>query len=447
MMSQSTRAGLLSIVVAIFIFIAYWQSVLDPMRHEFEPNMTNVGQAEQQLPIEFSLAAATGFREAVAGMLWVRTDEFFHEGNYDAIVPMVRIITWLDPHNADVYQTGAWHLDYNFTDAAQRSDRRYIPLALALLKEGIANNPTDSTMYADLAFTHYYRKIGDYPNAVLWFQKGQALSATEPRTWDVTAVGHGLAHAYLACGMIPQAIAEWKLCIAAHAANGGNDQHNVIEHAGMIVAEKNLKETELRAKWRPIMEKPPIDVNFDDTLTRVAPMVFMLTGHASFIGSTNFVLETGAHKWGPADGCRVEIRLQDADYQFPKDQTFSLGTGVEKNVTIMQDSVSINKGVFKKRLDMSTDHGGSDPMYSFAAPKYTVTLWFNPGSEMDNPPFVADRIGWKGEGLSDRDPKLIDTSGELPGTDNDHVQGFRMLKKVIYLTRDDIMGQGIKEFH
>ena len=38
---------------------------------------------------------------------------------------MIRIITWLDPHQTDVYQTGAWHMDYNFTDNSQRSDRRY----------------------------------------------------------------------------------------------------------------------------------------------------------------------------------------------------------------------------------------------------------------------------------------------------------------------------------
>ena len=29
---------------------------------------------------------------------------------------MIRIITWLDPHFIDVYETGAWHMDYNFTD-------------------------------------------------------------------------------------------------------------------------------------------------------------------------------------------------------------------------------------------------------------------------------------------------------------------------------------------
>ena len=65
---------------------------------------------------EFLLLPLLGFREAAAGLLWVRCDEFFHSGDYDAILPLVRLITWLDPHADNVYVTGAWHLDYNFTD-------------------------------------------------------------------------------------------------------------------------------------------------------------------------------------------------------------------------------------------------------------------------------------------------------------------------------------------
>jgi hypothetical protein len=67
------------------------------------------------LPFEYSLAALSGFRQVIAGLLWVRSDAFFHSGNYDAILPMIRLITWLDPNWLDVYATGAWHLMYNFT--------------------------------------------------------------------------------------------------------------------------------------------------------------------------------------------------------------------------------------------------------------------------------------------------------------------------------------------
>ena len=121
---------------------------------------------------EFALGAFTGFREAIAGMLWVRTDEFFHNGDYEAIMPMIRIITWLDPHQIDVYETGAWHMDYNFTDSQERADKRYIPMSLALINEGIANNPGEPDLYADKAFVHYFRKIEDFPKSAQAFQDG-----------------------------------------------------------------------------------------------------------------------------------------------------------------------------------------------------------------------------------------------------------------------------------
>ena len=53
-------------------------------------------------------------------------------------------------------------------------------------------------------------------------------------------------------------------------------------------------------------------------------------------------------------------------------------------------------------------------MYSFTAPKYTVTVWFNPCNPNDCPINVQDRIGWLGEGMTDSDPSVIDTSGHHP---------------------------------
>src|SRR5437868_4628852 len=73
------------------------------------------------------LVALAGFREMIAGILWVRADSFFDNGNYDAVLPIIRLVTILDPHQVDVYATGMWHIGYNFTDEESRSDRRYLP--------------------------------------------------------------------------------------------------------------------------------------------------------------------------------------------------------------------------------------------------------------------------------------------------------------------------------
>ena len=439
-------------IVVVLAAAVYFQHIIDPQRHQFEPKITNVNLAVQQLPIEFALGAATGFREAIAGLLWVRTDDFFDQGDFDAVVPMVRIITWLDPHDIDVYETGAWHMDYNFTDSEQRSDRRYIPVSIALMEEGIANNPNDITLYSDLAFTHESRKVEDYPQAVYWYEQGQKVVENSNIDFDTTTLGHGLAHAYESCGETDKCIAEWKWCIAQHQAAIKNNPTDFATTEALHAATKNLQEEELRAKWRSIMTKPPINVNFDATITRIAPMVLMVSGHANFIGSKMFVLETGQHDFGPIDGCRIEMRLQDSDYTIPVHTSFSLNSNLNPSVTIMQDESSVTGGTFQKKLDLSKDHYGAEPMYPFIAPKYTFTFWFNPGNPNDCPVFASDRIGLLGQGLATNQP-YIDTDGDLPGTPPedgqscDHIKGMYLIKKTITLTRDDIMSPGLAVFH
>ena len=442
-MSTTNRPLVIAVIFLLFIPVVLLQAIIDPQRHQFEPDLHNSGEAIKQLPIEFALGAATGFSQAIAGLLWVRTDEFFDKGNYDAIVPMVRIITWLDTHNIDVYETGAWHLDYNFTDADQRSDRRYIPVSIALLEEGIANNPNVPDLYADLAFTHFFRKIADYPQAVYWYQRAEKVPH-----WDVTVVGHGLAHAYLANGQIQQAIDQWKYCVAQHQLRIQSITDSGLKYAeqsGLLVAERNLVETEARYKWRKVQTQPPYDVHFNAKVTRIAPMVLVVSGQMSAIGAApGFNLQTGAHSWIPADGTRVDIRLQDSGYVIPPSTSMSLTNNVKNTVTIMQDSASVRGGIFEKKIDMSKDHLGAQSMYSFTAPSYTLQVWYDPANPNSTPPNVADRFGWIGEGVTDKN--YLDASGNIPATAGAFTPGLRIVKKTFTLSRDDIFGTDLKIF-
>src|SRR5579862_6003196 len=120
-MNPSTRNILMFLLLPLAVGVVFTQRRLDPMIHEMHKGERTVFAG---LSNEFILGPMLGLQEAVAGALWVRADEFFHEGDYDAILPIVRLVTWLDPHQLDVYITGAWHLAYNFTDANERSDRR-----------------------------------------------------------------------------------------------------------------------------------------------------------------------------------------------------------------------------------------------------------------------------------------------------------------------------------
>src|SRR5579862_1242391 len=158
--SQRRRTTLLPVVAVCLILSAFLQKAIDPTArqyHQGEKNLSALGGLNN----EFLLLPLLGFREAAAGLLWVRCDEFFHSGDYDAILPLVRVITILDPKADNVYITGAWHMSYNFTDASERSDRRYINPSEALLWEGVRNNMEIPDIKFELGWQNY-DKIKDF---------------------------------------------------------------------------------------------------------------------------------------------------------------------------------------------------------------------------------------------------------------------------------------------
>jgi hypothetical protein len=177
-------------IVVLFLIQAGLQARIFPMwARDYAPKQTApVGLSPDQL-----LAAVAGFREFLAAILWVRADSFFDSGNYDAVLPMLRLVTWLDPHNLDVYSTGAWHMGYNFTDESQRSDRRFIPMALKFLEEGVQNNPAVWDLYFEMGWM-YYHKIQDPVNAAPWMQIANEYPNMIP------ARRHMLAHTFFKAG-------------------------------------------------------------------------------------------------------------------------------------------------------------------------------------------------------------------------------------------------------
>ena len=459
MNTQTRRLQLLVVALLLFIPVALLQRGIDPIYQKNYAPSQSFKEGAKNLPVEMALGAFTGFREAVAGMLWVRCDEFFHNGDYEAIMPLIRVITWLDPHQIDVYETGAWHMDYNFTDSQERSDRRYIPFSLSLLGEGIENNPDEPDLYSDMAFVHYFRKIEDFPKSAEWYKKGWAVvqaknvgDMTDPTQFDeadkgVMTVGHGLAHSYEFSGNLPAAIAQWNTVLKLHDALIKAKSSDMSETMDKTIAQKQLYELQGRLKYRPIDTAKPLNMQFAPQLVRVAPKVFVIKGTLKAVGATTFNLETGARTFGPFDGCRVEIRIQDADYHLPTIGTYTLNSSVDPSVTILQDAISVRGGKIGgdqgHKLDMSQD----PDMYSFKAPSYTVYAYFMPNNPNDSPIQVQDRIGWLGEGLGAQSNLVISDGKTLLPGDATPIAGLRYLVKTFTLSRDDVMGKGLKTFN
>jgi tetratricopeptide (TPR) repeat protein len=323
---------------------AFLQSQIDPLRQQeaIEPKQLKrvaLGLGGAALPFEMTLGALSGFRQVIAGLLWVRSDSFFHSGNYDAILPLIRLITWLDPNWLDPYATGAWHLTYNFTDTDQRSDRRYLPAGVALLNEGIANNSTIYDMYKEKGWL-YYDKFKDYDKSAEAYEGGMKNNP------DITQVGHALAHAYERAGNLEKAKAQWEFNVAAHKKI--LDDPNAPQEAkgrsrqGYDNAQKNLNILKVREKWRVTDTKNPVEADFRYKITRKKSKVIEVAGSWFLTGARAFDVEKGIVVEGPVDGARVEVRLQNAGYTVPDPKEFTFE--VPSDLTIMQDALSTRGG-------------------------------------------------------------------------------------------------------
>ncbi len=344
MMNSSKRGTLIASAVALLGVSALLQNRLDQkdMRRQvaIEPTSRDkaVGPLSNgaMLPFEYSLGAISGFRQVIAGLLWVRADSFFHQGNYDAILPLIRIITWMDPNFLDVYATGAWHLTYNFTDEEQRSDRRYLPAGRALLNEMIQNNPEVWDSYKEAGWLNF-DKIRDFDEAVRYYQ-----DAMRKPNVDLTQVGHILAHSLEKSGRLNESAQAWARVIKDHEAALADPKTLEADKGrvqmGLWSAKTNLEMLKVRQVARRNDTKVPADAQFQVTITRIRPKVIEVRGRMNLMGAKNFDEKI----WGPVDGARVDVRLQDQGYQMPNAREFTFE--VDPNLTIMQDSLSVRGG-------------------------------------------------------------------------------------------------------
>jgi len=350
-------------ILAAVVLLAIGQAVVQGL---LDPQITEIHKGEKTalagLSNEFILGPMLGLQQAVAGALWVRADEFFHEGDYDAILPIVRMVTWLDPHQLDVYITGAWHLSYNFTDSNERSDRRYIPAAQTLLEEGYENNKTLYDIPFELGWENT-DKIKDYDRAEHWFRIATAAKSSdagpgklEPApmfTW------HQLAHSLERQGRIDEAADVWRTVLAMSekkvAAKPGDFTLNSVRQSELHNLELLLKRKFSRFEHQIDFEidqkrttsidqktgQPIPNDSFiatdpsEGTVGQPRPPAIAKPWNTAFDtvrnGKTTIRFEkpkvldlNGVFNVG--DGARVSIRLHDADWYQPslKDFTFDI---------------------------------------------------------------------------------------------------------------------------
>jgi tetratricopeptide (TPR) repeat protein len=440
-MRKSKKQTLVGIALVLFLVQGFLSS------NVIHPRWTKnyrVGEASlaSGLGADQAFLELLGFREFLAGMLWVRGDTFFETGNYDAVLPIIRLVTLLDPKNIDVYATGMWHIGYNFTDEDQRSDRRYLPTALALGKEGCNNNTETYELYYEEAWLWYHKIDDDYPEAVNWLDlaihpekrpngPGKVPSDIPPARRNL------LRNADERNGRPDQAL-NYLYDLQAQAQEQSRINPTFYENRNNLdTINGNIDTTLVRLVQRGYYAKegkyydqgdydtkPPFDTGFSAKVTIAEPKVLKIEG-------TWNVLPVGT---------RIRVILRDAklDNTIPggmnwRDMATSVNLEPPKDETYMQDQLFVRNKHFSRRIDMSKDI----TMYPFRGDKYILEFYYNPRSA---PPHIQDKFGWNGEGMTDANFLKTDirTMFNKPVGSPDE----RCVYTTMELTKDQIMQTG-----
>lgn len=422
--SGAKSAGKKKLLIGVFIALMAFQGILHKVAiypawdKNYNPKVAGV---ESTLSPDQLLFALAGFREMVAGILWVRADSFFETGNYDAVLPLLRLVTWLDPHQIDVYSTGMWHIAYNFTDEDQRSDRRYVPSALALGKEGTRQNPNTYELFFEEGWLWYHKIDDDYHQAVKWFEEAHKRPDVEQGRKNL------LSNAMQRNGQLLDA-----LDLYFRLYDETDKEYQRTQEFGAFqlreTIENNIDTMIVRMVQRgwlagqrkdPIADydtQPPFDVGFSARVVVEEPAIIRVQG-------TWNVLSIGT---------RIRLVLRDANDPngIPAgllwDSKDTVDLEPPAGVTFMQDQLFVKNRKFNKRIDMSKDR----TMYPFSrnSDKYYVEFYFNPRSAA---PHMQDKFGYLGEGLTDAN--FLNTEVR---------PGQRVMYAKMELTRDQILRKG-----
>jgi len=147
---------------------------------------------------------AGGFRGLATDLLWIRADEYSHRGQWYKLLPIFKMVTFLQPNFVTAWSVGGWHIAFNlyFHGRTEEEKKKWLNEALRFLKEGIQSNPNRYELYFELGWT-YFHKLKDYRNTIRYLKR--AIRFPHPQF-----VEHLLAHAYENNGQFKEALKIWK---------------------------------------------------------------------------------------------------------------------------------------------------------------------------------------------------------------------------------------------
>jgi tetratricopeptide (TPR) repeat protein len=168
--SRPGSAGLLALAAALLFASIAVQAVRDRGWEPYQPQnpllWVRSGPLLQRL--------ALGYDGLAADVYWMRAVVYYGgmrradavQRNYDALYPLLDLVTSLDAHFRVAYRFGAIFLTEAYPSGPGRAD-----LAIRLLERGIERDSGRWEYFYDIGFVCYW-SLHDYDKAAEWFLKG-----------------------------------------------------------------------------------------------------------------------------------------------------------------------------------------------------------------------------------------------------------------------------------
>ncbi len=426
MLQPGTRKAVIGAIAVLFGLSMWMGHKLSIKHQEYEQT------PDSKTPFQALAPALLGFRQVAASLLWVKTDDYFHEGQYEPILRMVRLITTIDPHQIDVYTTGAWHMAYNFMD------KRLIRTGLEFLDDGVKHNPNIYDLYFESGWTHT-DKMKDYPKAMYWYQIASTKGTSDGRPLPPDFTWHQLAIAHERAGDIDGAIRQWEKTLVRETKELAEKPKDFAARSNHDVSAHNLFETrDLRLPLRRHLGDQPLNAGLDFKVTRLAPRKLRIEGNINVLDLSRVNIVFRDKNWQPLDGRCPEDPIRPIDRGPALDPERVSDEERMQRLTLEWNDSSVRGGHFKWDLNLNKDPADMDrdprTIYPLASDEYEVTVTFDARNQA---PFIQDVYGWNGEGITD--PKHLVIDNTRAGIVEGKRVPLRLIQKRITLKRAQVL--------
>lgn len=117
--------------------------------------------------------------------LWHQADEHWHQGEYNHIINICRVVAASRPNMMDAYANAGWLL------WSMNRDEE----AVAFYEQGLKANQDSYGMYDELGFYFFHRKK-DYPRAIGYYERAVTFKDVQPFTLHMLANAYERTHQF-----------------------------------------------------------------------------------------------------------------------------------------------------------------------------------------------------------------------------------------------------------